>query len=127
MARVTVAEGSSISKPSYKVLLYILKIIPMVLALCDILNTVFWLIGVDVWWLSYIGGVSLFPLLFLYISSYVFRFCSYHRMFLHYVVINNIVSTIDYKFELCISASIYLAIIGIFLFIILYLYLKEKR
>lgn len=115
------------SKILYKVFLYILKIIPMIIALCDILNTILWLIGIDAWWLSYIGGISIMTIIFLYISSYVFQFCEYHRMFIHYVVFNNIVSSIDYYYELYIDGIIYLIIIGVFLFLILYLHQKETK
>ena len=35
--------------------------------------------------LSYVGGISVISLIFLYLTSYMFRFCKYHRMFLHYI------------------------------------------
>lgn len=115
------------SKALYKSFLYVLKIIPMVIASCDMLNTLLWLFGIDAWWLSYIGGISLMTIIFLYISSYVFQFCAYHRMFLHYITCNNIISCIDYYYEICIDSIIYLIIIGIFLFFILYLHQKEIK
>lgn len=114
------------SKRLYKLTIWILKIIPMVIALCDVLNTGFWLFGVDVWFLSYIGGISFLTLAFLYLASYVFCFCEYHRMFLHYVLVNNIISVVDYYSQVEVSAIVYLITIGIFLFIILYLYKKGK-
>jgi hypothetical protein len=45
--------------------------------------------GVDIPILASIAGMSLIPLIFMYISSYVFKFCEYHRMFLHYIVAIN--------------------------------------
>jgi hypothetical protein len=114
------------SKRLYKLTIWILKIIPMVIALCDVLNTGFWLFGVDAWFLSYIGGISFLTLAFLYLASYVFCFCEYHRMFLHYVLVNNIISVVDYYSQVEVSAIVYLITIGIFLFIILYLYKKGK-
>ena len=115
------------NKALYKSFLYILKVIPMLMASCDILNTVLWLLDIDAWWLSYIGGISFLTIAFLYIASYVFQFCEYHRMFLHYIVCNNIISIIDNYYELCIDAIIYLIIIGIFLFFVLYLHHKETK
>lgn len=115
------------SKVLYKIFLYLLKIIPMVIALCDILNTILWLFNIDAWWLSYIGGISFLTILFLYISSYVFQFCEYHRMFIHYVLFNNIVSTIDYYTKIEVGAIVYLTIIGVFLFLILYFHQKETK
>ena len=45
--------------------------------------------------LSYIGGISVIPLVFLYLASYMFRFCEYHRMFLHYIVFTWIINITD--------------------------------
>lgn len=53
----------------YKVELYLLKIIPIVLACIHLANTVLSYYGIDIILFSYIGSVSLIPLIFLYISS----------------------------------------------------------
>lgn len=115
----------------YKVELYLLKIIPIVMALLCCLNTVLSYFNIDLPILSYIGGVSILSIVFLYISSYTFKFCSYHRMFLNYIVVINIINIIDMYCKIPISdrcmLSIYLIIAGIFLFIILYLYIKSHR
>jgi hypothetical protein len=105
----------------------VLKIIPMLLALCDILNTIFYIFNINLEILSYIGGISFLTIFFLYLSSYVFKFCEYHRMFLHYVTFNNIISIVDYYYELDLPYIIYIVTIGILLFGVLYFYLKEKR
>lgn len=115
-------------KVLYKFELGLLKIIPMLLALCYLSNTILSYYGVDTSVFSFIGGVSIIPLIFLYLSSYVFRFCEYHRMFLHYLVINNILSWIDMEYGIPISDRnmfiTYLIIAGIFLFLVLYLKFK---
>lgn len=77
----------------YKVELYLLKIIPILLAGIHLANTVLSYYGIDIILFSYIGSVSLILLIFLYISSYVFKFCEYHRMFLHYIVVNNAINS----------------------------------
>jgi hypothetical protein len=81
--------------------------------------------------LSYIGGVSVLPLLFLYLSSYAFGFCSYHRMFLHYVSLNWVLNIYDYYIGIPLSDKelllMYLIITGIFLFLILYLHQKSLK
>ena len=124
------AEVKNIDKRWYKVTLGLLKVIPMLLALCDILNTVTCLLGLDIYIFSYIGGVSFLTLTFLYLVSYVFRFCIYHRMFLHYVLVNNIISTLEFTVGLPVSflelCCIFSVNAGIFLFLILYFYRKEK-
>lgn len=72
-----VAEARLKSKNLYKVELYLLKIMPMVIALAYLVNTVSSYFGVDIPILASIAGMSLIPLIFMYISSYVFKFCEY--------------------------------------------------
>ena len=124
-------EGNSLrNKDLYKIELYLLKVMPMLLAAIYLINTVLSYYDIVLPALSYIGGLSFIPLLFMYISSYVFRFCSYHRMFLHYVVINDLINLIDYYYTLPISdwelLILHMSIAGISLFIILYLYVKSR-
>lgn len=115
----------------YKIELYLLKIIPMLLALVNFINIILSFNGIDIPFLSYIGGISFIPLIFLYISSYVFKFCEYHRMFLHYVVICNLINIYDYYIGIPIINKslliLYLIIAGICLIIILYLYVKTNK
>lgn len=117
-----------ITKEIYKIELYTLKVIPMVISAIYLLNTILSYYYIDLPILSWIGGLSLLPWLFLYLSSFVFRFCIYHRMFLYYIVACNILSYIDYTWTLPISdRGLFLLntiIAGIFLFVILYLKLK---
>ena len=84
-----VAEARLKSKNLYKVELYLLKIMPMVIALAYLVNTVSSYFGVDIPILASIAGMSLIPLIFMYISSYVFKFCEYHRLFLHYIALED--------------------------------------
>jgi len=116
------------NKTLYKLELGLLKIIPMLLAGCYLLDTILSYFYIDLPIFSILGGMSILPLIFLYISSYVFKFCEYHRMFLHYVVVNDILSWIDYSYELPIDNfayfTLHIAVAGIFLFIILYLKVK---
>ena len=113
----------------HKVLLLLLKVIPMLLALTALLNTVFSYFNIESEYLSYIA--ALLVIAFLYIASYVFHFCNYHRMFLHYFVINLILNTWDYYWGIPVSDKglflLYMSITGVSLFIILYLYLKSKK
>lgn len=79
------AAEANLSKPLYKIELYLLKVIPMVMAALCLANTTLFYFGIDATILTYMEGVSFLTLGFLYLSSYVFRFCAYHRMFLHYI------------------------------------------
>lgn len=111
-------------------MLLALKAIPMLLALSAMIGMFLDFFGIDSSICSFIGGISLLPLLFLYIASFVFRFCVYHRMFLHYVVANNILTYADYYIGLPVENStlfmVHIFLVGLFLFLILYFYRKER-
>lgn len=125
-------EESLRSKTLYKVEIGLLKIIPMILAGIYLSNTILsYFLDIDLVLLSYIGGISLLPLIFLYLSSYVFRFCIYHRVFLHYITINELILILDTHIGLPISDLEYfclqMSIFGISLFLFLYLYVKSNK
>lgn len=117
-----------------RITLYTIKVIPMLLAAVTLLNTLLSYFDIDIPLLSYIGGVSLLPLLFLYLSSYAFKFCEYHRMFLHYVSVTWILNIVDYYIGIPVSNKnmflLYMVITCLFLFLILYFHqksIKDKR
>lgn len=124
-------EAALKSKSLYKVELYLLKIMPMIIALAYLVNTVSSYLDIDLPILASIAGMSLIPLVFMYISSYVFRFCEYHRIFLHYIAINDIINIYDWYIGIDISDRdlfvLNMSIAGISLFIILYLYVRSHK
>jgi hypothetical protein len=113
----------------HKTLLLSLKTIPMLLASTALLNTLLSYFDVESEYLSYIAAVLV--ILFLYIASYAFHFCGYHRMFLNYFVVNLVLNVWDYYWGIPVSDKglflLYMSITGIFLFIILYLYLRSRK
>ena len=102
----------------------------MLLTFIILLNSILSYFNIDLVILSYIGGVSLITILFIYVASYTFKFCEYHRIFLHYIVVTWIINIIDLYIGISISDLEYLClqmiVAGISLFIILYFYLKRK-
>lgn len=119
------------NKNLYKLELMLLKILPMLIALIHLCNIIFSYFSIDLPILSYVGGISFIPLIFMYLSSYVFQFCEYHRMFLHYIVIDNLICIYDLYIGIPIEdlkmLKIHISILGICLFIILYLYKRNKN
>lgn len=114
-------ERKVITKHLYKVELIILKFIPMLLALLYFLNTVLPYFNIDVRILNYLGGLSLIPLIFLYVSSYVFKFCFYHRIFLHYIVINYGITVYDEYIGIPLDNFKYVALNCIVAFLIIFI------
>lgn len=126
------AVGESLrSKRLYKLFIVTLKYIPMVISSCYMLNTILAIAGIDFPLLSTFAGLSVLTWVFMYLATIVFRFCNYHRMFLWYILVSDVLNTIDYHIDLPISDhnmfAINFSIIGIFLFIILYLYVKSNK
>ena len=125
------AVEANLNKALYKIQLYLIKVIPMVMAFISLVNTVFSYYDVDLPILSYIGGYSILTILFLYLASYVFKFCEYHRMFIHYIVVNWALNIYDAYIGIPLNDRglliTYLTVTGIFLFIILYLYVKSRK
>lgn len=119
------------SKLLYKIELFLLKIIPMLMAVCSACNSILSYFDIEVVVINYIGGVSLLPLIFLYLSSYVFKFCAYHRMFLHYLLITDIINIYDYHIGIPLDNLEYLClhmiVTAISMFIVLYLYMNRKK
>ena len=66
----------------------------MLLAFITLLNSILSYFNIDLVILSYIGGVSLITILFIYVASYIFKFCKYHRIFLYYIVVTWIIKII---------------------------------
>lgn len=125
------AVEANLNKALYKIQLYLLKVIPMVMAFICLLNTTLSYFDIDVPALSYIASNSILTIMFLYISSYVFKFCEYHRMFMHYTTVTWILNVVDEYISIPIGDLPYLLvqliIAGVSLFIILYLYVKSHK
>lgn len=101
---------------------------PIVMCCIAILSTTLSYYDIDIPILSYIGGVSLLELLFMYVSSFAFKFCIYHRLPIHYLTIIWIVNIVDEFFRIPVTDKefmlIHLIVAGIF--IILMLYFKQS-
>lgn len=123
-------KEEKLNKIFYRIELYLIKTIPIAIALIALLNTILSYFYIEVPLLSYIGGVSLFELMFLYLSSYVFKFCVYHRLPIHYITINWLLNIYDYYIGIPLSNKnlflMYMIITGITILLILYFKFKKK-
>ena len=115
----------------YKLFIVIIKFIPILTALCYMSSTIFNYLGYNIEPLSNFGGMSLLTWIFIYLASLVFKFCSYHRMFLWYILIDDLFNIIDYYWNIPISTDNILMMhniwIGITLFTVLILYVKNHK
>ena len=121
----------SLSRVLYKAVIVAIKVIPILIATLFLIRSILSCIEVDVAWLSYLCGMSLIPLLFMYLVSYAFKFCTYHRMFLHYIVVNDAINYIDYYIGIPLQyhelLRLHIIIAGVFLLLIIYYHQKWKK
>lgn len=100
----------------------------MVIAILSLIDTLLSYIGYEGATISYI--IALLVWLFLYLSSFCFKFCRWHRMFLYYILVEGIINWYDYSFiiplELRPMVAIQLGLAGLFLLTGLYLYKHDK-
>ena len=91
-----VVEERLKSKFLYKREILGIKYIPTIIAIMYFINTLLDAYGVNADLLSHLFGTSVLPWCFLLLSSYVFKFCLFHRIPLYYIALNHIISLIDY-------------------------------
>lgn len=117
-----------LNKNLYKLELYSAKVVPMLMAGITLANTILSYFDIDAPVLSYVGGVSILVIIKFYITSYTYKFCAYHRMFLHYIVLSTTLSVYDYTYGIPITDrnmfTLQIVLAGVSLFIILYLKFK---
>ena len=84
-----------VDKDLYKLELLVLKSLPITIAICYLINTILSYFKIDLVILSIIGGLSILPIIFILISSFVFKFCIYHRLPIYYIIVSDIINYYD--------------------------------
>lgn len=90
------AEERLKSKFLYKIEIIGIKYIPFLIAIMYFIDTILDAYEIEVDILSHLFGTSFLPWCFLLLSSFVFKFCLFHRISLYYIALNHIISLIDY-------------------------------
>lgn len=121
----------NLNKRLYKTLLLLLKYIPIITGIMYIVNTVLSYFYIDIPAISSLVGISLSTWIFMYISAIVFKFCIYHKMFLHYILIVDILNIIDLYIGIPLDnlelLMLHMILLGLFLVLILGLYVKTYK
>lgn len=85
------------SKTLYKWEIESTKKTPIIIVLMYIIYAIFSYYGYEIEEFSFIGGASLLLLGKEYLSSFTYKLCTHHRMFIYYVFIQIIIQYIDLK------------------------------
>ena len=119
------------SKTLYKIFLLTLKYIPVIVTLAYISNTLLCWTKIDTPVLSNIAGMSLLTWLFIYVATYVFKFCEYHRLLLYYILLDDSINIYDYyftiPFESHVTLELHTSLIGILVILILVNHVKSNK
>jgi hypothetical protein len=118
------------SKNLYKLMLVVLKGLPMVMALGFVLSNTIPRINPVLNMIVHICGLIIPQFAFMYLSSYIFKFCSYHRIFLHYILAIQAITVTDWYIGIPISneeiRQLQYAVSVVFAIIAFCLYIKHR-
>ena len=112
-----------------KILILSIKFYPILISLVLCLDNILHYLDIRLVFLDYCVFQTLNPILLMYLLSYVFSFCRYHRVFIHYMLVEWFLSYYDDSFQVPLSDKYFMylqmIIFCVFLFTALYLYLNE--
>lgn len=124
-------EENYLKRSNYKLFLFISKYLPYVLSLLYMTNTIFSIFFIDLPILSIIGGMSILPIIYILCTSFLFKYCIYHRLPIYYICLNDCINWLVFKEIIPMSDIMYIicSLLLIFVTIIIttILYLKEKK
>lgn len=125
------------TKNLYKLDLFLLKLLPIIMAISHIIATYGATIQANedviltIQIISHYLGLVIAPVAFMFISSHVFQFCNYHRMFMYYIITIDLMNVTNWYFYIPISNELYMRIQDIitivFLSIALIMYIKKRK
>lgn len=121
-------EGNLRSK-LYKAEIALIKALPFLLAVLYLIATILDYYMMSSTIINYIALGIVY--VFIYISSYVFKFYEYHRMPVHYIVLINLLSIYDVYIGIPLDTfrlmQMYAIITCLFIFLTVYLYVKNHK
>lgn len=125
------------NKDLYKVDLFLLKLLPVIMVVSHIIasyGAIFQVVSgaaIIIQIVSHYLGLVIAPIAFMYISSHVFQFCNYHRMFIHYIAVIELMNVTNWYFKIPITNELYngiqVTITITFAILALIMYIKKRR
>ena len=125
------------TKELYKIDLFLLKLLPVIMVISHIIasyGAIFKVVSgaaIIIQIVSHYLGLVIAPIAFMYISSHVFQFCNYHRMFIHYIAVIELMNVTNWYFKIPITNELYngiqVTITIIFAILALIMYIKKRR
>ena len=123
------AVEANLNKVLYKIVLYSVKVIPVFISGIYLLNTVLSYFDIDTPIFSYIVQFLFIGLM--YATSITFKFCAWHRLFIHYILLVFVLNIVDYHIGIPLSDRglfiLYIIITTIFMFLVVYLKFNHEE
>lgn len=120
----------NLNKTLYKSILILLRFIPFIIALIYVVYTAFAFFGIDLIILGYLAHMSILPWIFIFLASFVFKFCIVHRLPLYYILVADSITTLDAYIGIPLEwfhlLMLHAIIVGGFIFLILYFHQKRR-
>ena len=132
MEKTEAKSGGKLNTDMYRVALQLMKWLPAVMAVSYLANSA-GVYGETMHAVVHYVGMFLAPMGMLYVASYLFRFCWYHRIFIHYLMAKELVNITDWYVGIPITdeemAELHMWITGVFLAIAItkYIYRRWKE
>ena len=115
---------------NHKFYLILLKFIPHLIAFLYAVYTLFQFLSVDLFLLGRSIHISVFAWIFMLISSITFKYCYVHRLPLYYILLNDLLTDVDYYIGIPVSdlnlLLLHLLLMAIIIFGYSYYYIKYK-
>ena len=127
MKRMDINMEEKLSLKLVKVFRIYLKILPIILAITSFTNCALAFCGIQ---LKVYAHIFFFLIIsFIYVASYVLKFCEYHRISLHYIVTIYIINCYDYYIGIPVNYKELFIIYSMITFVAICfgLYLKLKN
>ena len=122
-------SNNIIDKDLYKFTIQLLKILPMIMSFSYLVMFLLFEYAERYVIIPHIIGTVIAPLLFLYLTSYVFKFCFYHRIFLHYYAFISILNVSDHyrcnPLSMGVSTFIHDSVTILFIIVVVFIYYKK--
>lgn len=88
--------AEKLNRRTIRKFILITKVIPILIAAVHCINSFLSFLSSNDIPLNYIGGISLLPIIYIYVASYTFKLCNYYRMFLHYSILIDALNIYDF-------------------------------
>lgn len=107
------------SKQQMKVLILMVKYLPLLLAYLYFINSVLSLFDIYFSALTFLSSCGFLPLLLIYVCCRVLKYCKHFRAYLFYIAVNNIINWLDYIYGFTEDTLISIIVVLVLLFLLI--------